>query len=337
MERTTITYLVFGIVMIFALIFDLGLLSKKNETVTIKKALYQTFFWVGLAISFFIFMWVENGQKAGLEYISAYMMEWSLSIDNIFVFILIFTAFGIKEQNYGRVLLIGIILAIVFRIVFITVGVALVERFSWLLYLFGVFLIYTGGKMFFTKEEEENFDPKSSKIYRFLNRMLPLVPHDGGGKFQVKENGKKYFTTIFIVAIMLGIIDIVFALDSIPAVMGIVDTKTESYRETARLVIYTSNIFAVLGLRSLFFLLRGAVDRFDYLPQGIAIVLVFIGLKMLGEHWINMWVDKNTQVFISLGVILCCLGGSMFYSIFMDKDTKKILNEPDFLSSKKED
>ena len=335
MDKTTVTYLVFGIVMVFALIFDLGLLSKKNETVTIKKALYQTFFWVGLAVAFFVFLWVEAGQKAGLEYISAYMMEWSLSIDNIFVFILIFTAFGIKEQNYGRVLLIGIILAIVFRIVFITVGVALVERFTWLLYIFGVFLIYTGGKMFFTNEEEENFDPKHSKIYRFLNRMLPLVPHDGGGRFRVTENGKKYFTTIFIVAIMLGIIDIVFALDSIPAVMGIVDTKTESYRETARLVIYTSNIFAVLGLRSLFFLLRGAVDKFDYLPQGIAIVLVFIGLKMLGEHWINMVLDKNSQVFISLGVIICCLGGSMFYSIFMDKETKKVLNEPNFLTSKK--
>jgi tellurite resistance protein TerC len=309
MNVDQITYLVFGLVLVLALAFDLGLMSKKDRSVTIRQALHQTFFWVTLALAFFVFVWIEKGQQLALEYLSAYLMEWSLSIDNIFVFILIFSAFSVKEKNYGRVLLIGILMAIVFRIVFITVGVALVDRFHWILYLFGVFLVYTGYSMF-TANEEEEFDPQQSKVYLFLKKFLPLVPHDGGGRFMIKENGKPAYTTLFVVVIMLAAIDIVFALDSIPAVMGI---------SRDRLVIYTSNIFAVLGLRSLFFLLRGAVSRFDYLQQGIAIVLVFIGIKMLGEHWINMYISKQVQVMISLGVIALCLSGSIFYSIFMQK------------------
>lgn len=318
MTRDQITYLVFGIILIASIIADLGILSKKNKKITIRQALYQTFFWVGLALSFFVFMWIENGQKPALEYISAYLMEWSLSIDNIFVFILIFSAFSVKEKHYGRVLLIGILMAIVFRVIFITVGVVLVEKFHWILYVFGVFLVYTGYKMFIAGEEEE-FKPQESRVYKFMKRFLPLVPHDGNGKFMLREEGKPVYTTLFVVVIMLAAVDLVFALDSIPAVMGIVDTKTPGYEPMARLVIYTSNIFAVLGLRSLFFLLRGAVSKFDYLQQGIAIVLVFIGIKMLGEHWISQWIDKQTQVFISLGVILTCISGSIFYSIFIQK------------------
>ncbi len=337
MSRETITYIVFAIVVVIALIIDLGLLSKKNKTISIKAALYQTFFWVGLAMAFLAFLWYEEGSKPALEYLSAYLMEWSLSVDNIFVFILIFSSFSIKEAQYGRVLLIGILLAIVFRIIFITAGVALVAKFGWLLYIFGAFLIYTGIKMYTAKSEDEEFDPQKSKVYKWMAKIFPLIPHDGNGKFLVHENGKKYYTTLFVVAIMLGLIDIVFALDSIPAVMGIVDTKTPSYYEVARLVIYTSNIFAVLGLRSLFFLLRGAVDKFDYLPQGIAIVLVFIGVKMLGEHWIHQWVDASTMSFISLGFICLALGGSMLYSTFVDKKPTKITMPPNPLTDRAED
>ncbi|MBK8951349.1 MAG: TerC/Alx family metal homeostasis membrane protein [Chitinophagaceae bacterium] len=318
MTHDQMTYLVFGTVIVASLVADLGLLSKKGKVITIKQALLQTFFWVSLALAFFVFMWIENGQKPALEYLSAYLMEWSLSIDNIFVFILIFSAFSVKEKHYGRVLLIGILMAIVFRVIFITVGVALVEKFHWILYLFGVFLVYTGYHMF-TANDDEEFNPQESKVYRFMKKFLPLTNHDGNGKFMIRENGRPVYTTLFVVIIMLAAIDLVFALDSIPAVMGIVDTKTPGYEDTARLVIYTSNIFAVLGLRSLFFLLRGAVSKFDYLQQGIAIVLVFIGIKMLGEHWINQWIDKQTQVFISLGVILVCISGSIFYSIFIKK------------------
>ena len=309
MTSDQVTYLVFGILLILALVFDLGLLSKKNQTITIRQALYQTFFWVALAIGFFAFLWSEEGHVIAFEYISAYLMEWSLSIDNIFVFILIFTSFSVKAKYIPRVLLIGIMMAIIFRVIFITVGVALVDRFSWILYLFGAFLVYTGYKMF-TSTEDEEFDPHETKLFKYLNKVLPLAKSDGEGKFMIREKGKRLYTSLFVVVIMLAAIDLVFALDSIPAVMGISRDK---------MVIYTSNIFAVLGLRSLFFLLRGAVTKFDYLQQGIAIVLVFIGLKMLCEHWISQWFDKQTQVFISLGVILVCISGSVFYSIFIPK------------------
>ena len=202
-------------------------------------------------------------------------------------------------------------MAVIFRVIFITVGVALVNQFHWIFYLFGAFLLYTGYKMF-TASSEEEFEPHDTKIYKWMKKLLPMVPHDGEGKYVVMEDGKRKYTTLFVVVIMLAAIDLVFALDSIPAVMGISQDK---------LVIYTSNIFAVLGLRSLFFLLRGAVSKFDYLQQGIAIVLGFIGLKMLGQDLVNKWIpDKTVQVIISLGVIMVCLGGSIFYSIFMKKE-----------------
>jgi tellurite resistance protein TerC len=199
-------------------------------------------------------------------------------------------------------------MAIVFRIIFITAGVALIQ-FEWILLIFGAFLVYTGYKMF-TANQDQEFEPHNTKVYHFLKKVLPLTPHDGEGKFSVIENGQRRYTVLFIVVVMLAAIDLVFALDSIPAVLGISKDK---------LVVYTSNIFAVLGLRSLFFLLRGAVSKFDYLQQGIAVVLVFIGLKMLGEHWINQWIDQASQVLISLGVIVVCISGSIFYSIFMKK------------------
>jgi len=318
MTKELISYLVFGGVLILALVFDLGLLSKKDKTITIRQALWQTFFWVTLALAFFVYVWIERGQQTALEYISGYLMEWSLSIDNIFVFILIFSSFQVKEKYYGRVLLIGILMAIFFRIIFITAGVALVHKFEWILLLFGAFLVYTGYKMF-TASDDEEFDPHDTKAYKFIKRFLPLIPGDHGGKYVVRdEKGKRRYTILFVVVLMLAFIDIVFALDSIPAIMGLVDTS-EAHRADAQLVIYTSNIFAVLGLRSLFFLLRSAVSKFDYLQQGIAIVLAFIGLKMLCSHWINQWIDKTTQVFISLGIILVCLSGSIAYSIFMQK------------------
>ncbi len=309
MTTDQIVYAVFGVVVLSALILDLGFLSKKNTTITIRQALQQTFIWVMLALGFFAFMWVEEGQKLAFEYLSGYLMEWSLSIDNIFVFILIFDSFKVKEQHVSRALLIGILIAIVFRVVFITVGVALVSKFAWILYLFGVFLLYTGYKMF-KANEDEAFDPHDSKIYHFLKKFLPITNQDGDGKFMIRVNGKPMYTSLFVVVVLLAAIDLVFALDSIPAVMGI---------SMNSMVIYTSNIFAILGLRSLFFLLRGAVNEFEHLQQGIAIVLIFIGVKMLGEHYINMVMDKNSQVLLSLLVIVFSITGSIFYSIFSNR------------------
>jgi len=309
MNTTQITYLVFGVVLLLSVVFDLGLMSKGSKTMTIKQALYQTLFWVALGLGFGVFVWFEIDQHTAIEYVSAYLMEWSLSIDNIFVFVLIFSFFKVKEDYIPRALLIGILLAILFRVIFITLGVELVNRFHWMLYIFGLFLVYTGFKMF-TSNQEEEFNPGDSKVFRFLKRYLPITMSDGNGHYFVRYNGKPVYTALFVVVVMLATTDIVFALDSIPAVMGISRNV---------LVIYTSNIFAVLGLRSLFFLLRGAVSKFDYLQQGISIVLVFIGLKMLGEGLIATVVDKQTQVILSLVVIVGCIAGSIVYSIYHNK------------------
>ena len=171
MTTDQLTYLIFGIIVLVALVVDLGLLSKKNSNITITKALWQTVFWVALAIAFMFFVWYEYGQTIAIEYLSAYLTEWSLSIDNIFVFILIFSFFGMKELYYARVLLIGILMAIVFRVIFITVGIALVERFGWLLYIFGAVLVLTGVKMFSAKQESEP-NLSDNKIYNLLKRSL---------------------------------------------------------------------------------------------------------------------------------------------------------------------
>jgi tellurite resistance protein TerC len=305
-----ITYLTFGLVLIIALALDLGLMSKKNTAVSMKKALYQTLFWVGLSVAFCVFLWFEKTPIVATKYFTAYLMEWSLSIDNIFVFILIFTYFKVNENDAGRALLIGILLAIVFRIIFIALGIELINRFHWILYLFGFFLLYTGYQLFFKKDEAE-FDPGETKIYRVINKFFRVTLIEPNGRYMVNLHGKAYFTTLSVVVLMLAAVDVAFALDSIPTVVSLVRESTNaSFSADDILVIYSSNIFAVLGLRSLFFLLKGAVDKFDYLQQGIAIVLIFIGVKMLIEYF-----GIHINIFISLGVIVACLAGSVGYSI----------------------
>ena len=317
MNQEQISYVVFGAALIIALIFDLGLLSKKHAHVTIKKAIYQTIFWVGLASSFFIFLWFRDGHNIALEYISAYLMEWSLSIDNIFVFILIFSFFNVNKDYYARVLLAGILMAIVFRIIFIAVGIVLVEKFEWILYIFGAILIYSGIKIFSAKGDEV-VDIEKNRVYKVLKRVLPLTSEDNNGKLTARINGKRFYTSVFVVIVMLATTDIVFALDSIPAVFAIVSDTP--YRD---MIIYTSNILAVLGLRSLFFLLQGAINKFAHLQQGIAVVLIFIGLKMLLEHFIKV------PVYISLIVILVCIAGSIIYSISTsERDSQEEIKVP---------
>lgn len=306
MDKRQLIYFVFSLVIIVALIFDLGLLSKKNQVISLKTALIQTIFWVTLSFIFCGFIWYENeggnGKEDAVSYISAYLLEWSLSIDNIFVFIIIFSFFKVKPENYSRVLLLGILMAIVFRIIFIALGSELVARFEWIMYIFGAFILYTGFRMFITKEEEE-FDPEKNWAYRLMKKFMRISHVEPNGRFIIVHNNKAFFTTLSMVVVMLGLIDIMFALDSIPAVFSIIPNPDK------KLLIYSSNIFAVLGLRSLFFLLRGAANKFDYLQQGIAIVLVFVGIKMLIKELIDI------PVWISLLVIVFCISGSILYSI----------------------
>ncbi|MCW3107579.1 MAG: TerC/Alx family metal homeostasis rane protein [Segetibacter sp.] len=321
MLANQMTYIIFVIIIIGALVLDLGLLSKKNKAITIRKALFQTAFWVVLSLAFFGFLWVEKSSIIATKYITAYLMEWSLSIDNIFVFILIFSFFKVKESDAGRALLIGILLAIVFRILFIALGIELIDRFHWIMYFFGAFLIYTGVKLFFQKGEEE-YHPENSKIYLFMRKVFRLTDAEPKGRFIISSKGKIFFTILSMVVVMLAATDIVFALDSIPTVVSLVrESPDVPFTADDILVIYSSNIFAVLGLRSLFFLLRGAVDKFDYLQQGIAVVLVFIGAKMLLE-----FLDIHISIYISLIVIVVCLLAAVLFS--MNKNRKGSTNEP---------
>ena len=320
MDKLQLIYLVFGIVVVVALIFDLGLLSKKNQKIGLKTALIQTFFWVALSLAFCAFIWWEddagNGKKDAISYISAYLLEWSLSIDNIFVFIIIFSFFKVKETNYSRVLLLGILMAIVFRIIFIALGSEIVARFDWVMYIFGVFLVFTGLKMFSSNEEDE-FNPETNWAYKLLTKWMRTTNEEPNGRFIIKKDGKTFFTTLAMVVVMLGLIDIVFAVDSIPAVFSVIPDPAK------KMLIYSSNIFAVLGLRSLFFLLRGAASKFDYLQEGIAIVLLFIGVKMLlpvlGFVGVN---EKYLHLpeWASLAVIVVCISGSIVYSVYNKKE-----------------
>ena len=325
MDKTQLTYIVFAAVICIALVFDLGLLSKKNTTISLKAALLQTIFWVALSFAFCGFIWYENidgnGKQDAISFISAYLLEWSLSIDNIFVFIIIFNFFKVKENSYSRVLLLGILMAIVFRILFIAIGSAAVAKYDWIMYVFGIFLSYTGIKMFAAGDEEE-FDPGTNWAFKFMRKYMRTTDEEPNGHFIINKGNKAFFTKLSMVVLMLGLIDIVFAVDSIPAVFSIIPDPSK------KLLIYSSNIFAVLGLRSLFFLLRGAASKFDYLQQGIAIVLLFIGLKMLlpllkfagvNEHYLHL------PVWISLLMILVCISGSIFYSIYHMR--KGILND----------
>ena len=304
-----ITYLTFGVVLLGALVLDLGLMSKKNASVSMKKALWQTIFWVGLSVAFCVFLFFEKTPMVATKFFTAYLMEWSLSIDNIFVFILIFTYFRVKETDAGRALLIGILLAIVFRIIFIAVGIELIDRFHWILYVFGFFLLYTGYHLFVKKDEAE-FDPGETKIYKIINKFFRVTTVEPEGRYFLNHHGKFYFTSLAVVVLMLAAVDIAFALDSIPTVVSLVRENAKAqFTSDDILVIYSSNIFALLGLRSLFFLLKGAVDKFDYLQQGIAVVLIFIGVKMLIEFF-----GIHINILVSLGVIIACLSGAVLYS-----------------------
>src|SRR3954454_6773395 len=221
MDRTLIIYIVFGIALLVALALDLGIISKKQSHITLKKALLQTMLWVGLSLAFWAFIWIAKDTTVATKYISAYLMEWSLSIDNVFVFILIFSFFKIHEEDTARVLLIGVLLAIFLRIIFIAVGIGIINQFHWVLYIFGIFLLYTGFKLFIQKQDEE-FKPQESAIYKLTTKFFRITNVYHPGRYVIKTDGKLFFTTLSLVVMMLAGTDILFALDSIPTVVALV-------------------------------------------------------------------------------------------------------------------
>lgn len=309
-EAETILFAVFGIVIIVFLVFDLGLFHKHAHKISTRSALYQSIFWVAISTVFgvFIYLYDEAGAKGAVEYFSAYLTEKALSIDNIFVILLILKYFQVKEEYYHKILFWGILGAIVFRAVFIFVGAFLIHKFHWILYIFGVFLIYSGIRIYF-EDGDEKIDPGKNPILKFCRRYLPVTRDDRGGKFVVKERGRLMFTPLFLVIVLIETTDLIFAVDSIPAAFAI--TQNE-------FLIYTSNIFAVMGLRAMFFLLAGIIDKFYLLQKGLSIILFFIGAKMLLEI-----VEVNVNVYLSFAVIIATLTLSILFSVIVPRKDKK--------------
>jgi tellurite resistance protein TerC len=297
-------FIIFIVILSAFLIADLVILQRSDKATSLKSAVIQTLCWVSISLIFCAVLFFYRGHESAAQYLSAYVMEYALSADNIFVFILILNYFNLSEKYYHKVLFYGIGTAIVLRLIFILVGITLVNNFHWVLYIFGAIIIYTGVRMFFSKGENE-FDPKKNYAYRFLNKYLDFTNDEGNGKLRVKREGVNYFTLLFLVIAIIGFTDLVFALDSIPAVFAISQSK---------LIIITSNVFAVMGLRAMFFLLHDIVKKFSYLHEGISIVLVFIGLKMLLQI-----VHVNIATPLSLLIIVTVLLASIAYS-FLQKN-----------------
>ncbi|NQV74480.1 MAG: TerC family protein [Bacteroidetes bacterium] len=340
-------YLFFGSFLLFIVLMlsiDLGLFNKKARKVSMKEAAVMSFIWVSFALGFY-FLLITNGeilhgisnfvqlqefttrnlhnirlnpnnyaesltiynQNLGLEFITGYVIEYALSVDNIFVMVLIFTAFNVDEKYYHRVLFWGIIGAVFMRFIFIFLGSTLINEFGWIMYIFGAFLLYTGIGMFISKDEEEEIDTENHQVVRFASKHFAVYPEYVGNKFFIKVDGAKMVTPLFIVLLIIEFTDLIFAVDSIPAIFAV--TK-DPY------IVFFSNIFAILGLRSMFFLLANVIHKFHFLKAGLAFLLVFIGVKMLAHHWLSLWGFSTMH---SLFVILLILTTSIVASLVFPK------------------
>ncbi len=305
-QNEGILFGVFGVVIVLFLIVDLGVFHKKHQKVSQREALLQSIFWVLVSCAYgaLIYFYGE-GPGATLEFFSAYVTEKALSVDNIFVILLILRYFNVKEEYYHNILFWGILGAIVFRAVFIFVGALLISEFHWILYIFGVFLVYSGIKLF-SDEDDMEIEPEKNPLLKMTRKIFPMTSTDEGGKFWLRKNGKLLFTPLFLVIILIESTDLIFAVDSIPAAFAI--TQNE-------FVIYTSNIFAVMGLRAMFFLLANILDRFYLLQKGLSVVLIFIGAKMLAEI-----IDVHIPIFLSFSVIIGALVLAIVLSLMFPKE-----------------
>lgn len=297
-------WILFSVVIVGFLAFDLGYTNRKSHKIELKSALNQSLFWiaVSLCFGFLIFMFVDKELAA--EFLSAYVTEKMLSVDNLFVMMLIFSYFKLEEQYHHRVLFWGIMGAIVFRAIFIGAGSIIISQFHWVLYIFGVILLYTGIKLFFGRKEE-HVDFKNNKIINLAQRFLPFSINHHNGKFYCRETGKFLFTSLFLIMILIEVTDIIFAVDSIPAVFAISQNP---------FIVFTSNIFAIMGLRALFFLVEGVLHKFHHLQKGLACILLFIGAKMLLGIF-----DFHVSSLVSFGIIMFALGMSMILSVIFPK------------------
>jgi tellurite resistance protein TerC len=331
------------VVFIFAMLaIDLGLFANPNKPVSLTRAVIMSAVWITLALLFYLLLVNYGGllhhvdsfaalqqvnidnahglhlnladfagslklyqKNLGIEFITGYVVEYALSVDNIFVMVLIFTAFGVAPKHYHKVLLWGIIGAVLMRFLFIFVGSALITRFHWVLYLFGVFLIYTGVMMFIERNKKQEINPSKHPVVRFASKYFAVTPEFHGGRFSVKVNGKRMLTPLLLVLFIIEVTDLVFAVDSIPAIFSV--TK-DPY------IVFFSNIFAILGLRSMFFLLVNIIDKFRFLKVGLSALLTFIGLKMLaGEYAERFGLTTFTSLMVILIILAICIAASLLF------------------------
>ncbi|HET8827925.1 MAG TPA: TerC family protein [Pelobium sp.] len=349
MSHEFIFFGAFALFIVLMLALDLGVFHKEDKPVSFKQAAIMSAIWVSFAIGFYFFLktegqhlhnikdqahleqvvkdhqhnisvdspiFLENLHRytdnLSLEFITGYVIEYALSVDNIFVIVLIFTAFGVNEKYYHRVLFWGILGAVVMRFIFIFLGSTLINEFGWILYLFGAFLVYSGLMMFLTKDEDEKIDPENHKVVKFASRFFPVHPEYVGHNFFHRINGKFFITPLFLVLLVVEFTDVIFAVDSIPAIFAV--TK-DPY------IVFFSNIFAILGLRSMFFLLVNVIHKFHYLKTGLSILLMFIGLKMLAHTWLK---ELGFTTIHSLFIILTILTLSVVASLVFPKKPKKL-------------
>lgn len=292
-------FLIFVFIM---LALDLGVFHRKIQKVPVKEAVIWTLIWISLAMIFMGVIYFELGRTKALEFLTGYVIEYALSVDNIFVFILIFSFFQVDERYQHKVLFWGIIGALIMRGIFIFTGVALINRFHWIIYIFGGFLIFTGLRMLF--KEEEKVEPEKNPVVRFFRKFLPVSHDSHEDRFFIKDGNRHLATPLFLVLLIIESSDLIFAVDSIPAILAIT---------TDSLIVYTSNIFAILGLRSLYFAISGIMEYFRFLKVGLAFILSFVGLKMCLSSVYPI------PIYFSLLVILSILVISILASVLIRK------------------
>jgi len=313
MENTPLFWFLFNLLVIGLLLLDLLVLNRRAHAVKLREALGWSAFWVTLSLTFNYFVYRTMGHEAGLQWLTGYLIEKALSVDNLFVFLLIFTYFKVPAEYQHRILFWGVLGALVLRGIFIVAGAALLAKFHFLLYILGAFLVYTGFRMAFSGGGDPEIDPDNNPIVRFLSRHLPITRQFDGGKFFTQREGVRFATPLLVVLVMIETTDVVFAADSIPAILAV-------SRDT--FVVYTSNVFALLGLRALYFALASLMRLFHYLNYGLAFILIFIGGKLLAEDFLRERFNLELPMPVSLGIVGLLLLGSVGASLLWPKQDK---------------
>ncbi|MBX5477494.1 TerC family protein [Pyrinomonas methylaliphatogenes] len=294
----------FTLFILLLLAVDLGLLNRRSRVISSRQAITWSIIWISLALIFAAGVFHQLGHVKGVEFLTGYLIELSLSVDNLFVFLLIFSYFRVPSEYQHRVLFWGVLGALVMRAVMILMGAALINRFHWIIYIFGAFLIFTGIRML--REEETEIHPEQNPVVRFVTRYVPITKHYEGEKFFTRVRGRLNGTLLFLVLVMVETTDLVFAVDSIPAIFAVTRDP---------FIVYTSNVFAILGLRTFYFLLAKVVERFHYLRIGLSIVLIFIGFKMLAEDVIEERYGYHISPILPLSIVVAVLAISIIASL----------------------